>query len=35
MKIRVILNSPGTIDADYRGEGCIILINFSNDNFII
>jgi len=30
-----ILNSPGTIDADYRGEVCIILINFSNDNFVI
>lgn len=30
-----ILNSPGTIDADYRGEVCIILVNLSNDNFII
>ena len=30
-----ILNSPGTIDADYRGEVCIILINFSNENFVI
>ncbi|HOU00922.1 MAG TPA: dUTP diphosphatase [Bacteroidales bacterium] len=30
-----ILNSPGTIDADYRGEICIILINFSNEDFII
>jgi dUTP pyrophosphatase len=30
-----ILNSPGTIDADYRGEVCIILINLSNKNFII
>ena len=30
-----ILNSPGTIDADYRGEIKVILINLSNDNFII
>jgi len=30
-----VLNSPGTIDADYRGEVCIILINLSNEVFII
>jgi len=30
-----VLNSPGTIDADYRGEICIILINLSNDDFVI
>lgn len=30
-----VLNSPGTIDADYRGEVCIILINLSTENFII
>lgn len=30
-----ILNSPGTIDADYRGEICVILINLSNETFII
>ncbi len=30
-----VLNSPGTIDADYRGEICIILINLSNENFVI
>jgi len=30
-----VLNSPGTIDADYRGEICVILINLSNQNFII
>lgn len=26
-----ILNTPGTIDADYRGEVCAILINLSNE----
>jgi dUTP pyrophosphatase len=41
MKIRIInkgvtiLNSPGTIDADYRGEVCIILINLSTESFVI
>jgi len=30
-----ILNSPGTIDADYRGEICVILINLSSEDFII
>ena len=30
-----ILNSPGTIDADYRGEICIILVNLSGDEFIV
>jgi dUTP pyrophosphatase len=30
-----VLNSPGTIDADYRGEVCIILINLSDENFVI
>lgn len=30
-----VLNSPGTIDADYRGEIGVILVNLSNDNFII
>lgn len=30
-----ILNSPGTIDADYRGEVCIILINLSKEDFVI
>jgi len=30
-----ILNSPGTIDADYRGEVCIVLINLSNEIFVI
>ena len=30
-----VLNSPGTIDADYRGEICVILVNLSADPFII
>lgn len=30
-----VLNSPGTIDADYRGEIKVILINLSNDDFTI
>ena len=30
-----ILNTPGTIDSDYRGEIKIILFNHSNENFII
>lgn len=30
-----VLNTPGTIDADYRGEVCIILINLSKEDFII
>ena len=30
-----VLNSPGTIDADYRGELGVILINHSNENFIV
>lgn len=30
-----VLNSPGTIDADYRGEVCIILVNLSEENFVI
>ena len=30
-----VLNSPGTIDADYRGEICIILVNLSAEDFII
>jgi len=30
-----VLNSPGTIDADYRGEICAILINLSNQDFEI
>ena len=30
-----VLNSPGTIDSDYRGEICVILINLSNEDFEI
>lgn len=30
-----VLNSPGTIDADYRGEIRVILVNLSNDPFVI
>ena len=30
-----VLNSPGTIDADYRGEVKVILINLSEEDFII
>lgn len=30
-----ILNSPGTIDADYRGEIAIILVNLSNEPFTL
>ncbi|QQS36872.1 MAG: dUTP diphosphatase [Ignavibacteriales bacterium] len=30
-----ILNTPGTIDADYRGEVKIIMMNFSEEEFII
>ena len=29
------MNSPGTIDADYRGEIGVILVNLSNDDFEI
>ena len=30
-----VLNSPGTIDADYRGEVCVILVNLGTDDFVI
>lgn len=30
-----VLNAPGTIDADYRGEIGVILVNLSNDPFVI
>ena len=28
-----VLNTPGTVDADYRGEVKVILVNFSNSDF--
>ena len=30
-----VLNTPGTIDADYRGEIRVILINLSNEKFVV
>ena len=30
-----VLNSPGTIDADYRGEVMVLLINLSQDDFLV
>ena len=30
-----VLNSPGTIDADYRGEVKVILVNLSNEPFVV
>ena len=30
-----VLNTPGTIDADYRGEVKVILVNLSNNKFVI
>jgi dUTP pyrophosphatase len=30
-----VLNAPGTIDADYRGEICVVLINLSAEDFVI
>ena len=30
-----VLNTPGTIDADYRGEIGIILVNLSNETFVV
>ena len=30
-----VLNTPGTIDADYRGELKVLLVNFSNADFVI
>ena len=30
-----VLNAPGTVDADYRGEIGVILVNLSNEEFII
>jgi dUTP pyrophosphatase len=30
-----LVNAPGTIDADYRGEICVIMINLSSEDFMI
>jgi dUTP pyrophosphatase len=30
-----VLNAPGTIDADYRGEVCVILVNLGTEPFVI
>jgi dUTP pyrophosphatase len=30
-----VLNTPGTIDADYRGEIKVILVNLSNENWVV
>jgi dUTP pyrophosphatase len=30
-----VLNSPGTVDADYRGEIGVILVNLSNEPFVV
>lgn len=30
-----VLNTPGTIDADYRGEVCVVLVNLSAEPFVI
>jgi dUTP pyrophosphatase len=30
-----VLNSPGTIDADYRGEVKVLLVNLSNESFTV
>ena len=31
----IVLNAPGTIDSDYRGEVKVLLINLSNDDFTV
>ena len=30
-----VLNTPGTVDADYRGEIKVLLINFSTEDFVV
>jgi dUTP pyrophosphatase len=30
-----VLNAPGTIDADYRGEIGVLLVNLSNTDFVV
>lgn len=31
----IVLNAPGTIDSDYRGEICVVLANFGQEDFIV
>lgn len=31
----VVINSPGTIDSDYRGTLCVCLVNLGNDNLVL
>ena len=30
-----VLNAPGTIDSDYRGELCVVLVNLSDQEFVV
>jgi dUTP pyrophosphatase len=30
-----VLNTPGTVDADYRGELCVLLINWGEEDYIV
>ena len=30
-----VLNAPGTVDSDYRGEICVILVNFGSESFAV
>lgn len=30
-----VINTPGTIDADYRGEICVLMVNLSSETFVI
>lgn len=30
-----VLNTPGTVDADYRGELCVLLINHGDEDFVV
>jgi dUTP pyrophosphatase len=30
-----MINSPGTIDADYRGELCVLIVNLSKESYAI
>lgn len=30
-----VLNTPGTVDADYRGELCVLLINLGDEDYIV